>query len=220
MVLFPSTPLFSQSSIDNLRQNFQNSPANAKTNDAIVVVRYRRRKTRTPQRARANESRWHKRHRTSLRLSPGPRRPQPTLIDWIANPDTKLYSGEAVYTRDFTLATLPTKPVLLEIEGSTAISPNPDPARSHPRYSQPPRPSHRTGHASLVRPPFEAANRLYQWKASRLPLDPLYRLDVTYLLKPGSNHIEIRVYNTAINAWATLPPHDYKPLIAKFGDRF
>jgi len=49
---------------------------------------------------------------------------------------------------------------------------------------------------------------------------PPYRLDVTHLLKPGQNHIEIRVYNTAINAWAALPPHDYKPLIEKFGDRF
>jgi hypothetical protein len=29
-MLFLSTPLFSQSSIDNLRQNFQNPPANAK----------------------------------------------------------------------------------------------------------------------------------------------------------------------------------------------
>jgi hypothetical protein len=28
------------------------------------------------------------------------------------------------------------------------------------------------------------------------------------------------VYNTAFNAWSALPPHDYKPLIAKYGDRF
>ena len=49
---------------------------------------------------------------------------------------------------------------------------------------------------------------------------PPYRLDVTQLVKPGPNHIEIRVYNTAINAWAALSPHDYKALIAKYGDRF
>jgi hypothetical protein len=49
---------------------------------------------------------------------------------------------------------------------------------------------------------------------------PPYRLDVTKLLRPGQNHIEIRVYNTAINAWAAQPPRDFKPLIAKFGDRF
>jgi hypothetical protein len=34
------------------------------------------------------------------------------------------------------------------------------------------------------------------------------------------NQIEIRVYNTALNAWSALPPRDYKPLIAKYGDRF
>ena len=28
------------------------------------------------------------------------------------------------------------------------------------------------------------------------------------------------VYNTALNAWSALPPHDYAPLIAKYGDRF
>jgi hypothetical protein len=49
---------------------------------------------------------------------------------------------------------------------------------------------------------------------------PPYRLDVTKLLKPGLNHIEIRVFNTALNAWSALPPHDYKPLIEKYGDRF
>jgi hypothetical protein len=49
---------------------------------------------------------------------------------------------------------------------------------------------------------------------------PPYRLDVSKLLKTGENHIEIRVYNTAINAWAALPPHNDGPLIAKYGDRF
>jgi hypothetical protein len=49
---------------------------------------------------------------------------------------------------------------------------------------------------------------------------PPYRLDISKLLKPGQNHIEIHVYNTALNAWSALPAHDYKPLIAKYGDRF
>jgi hypothetical protein len=49
---------------------------------------------------------------------------------------------------------------------------------------------------------------------------PPYRLDIATLLKPGVNRIEIHVYNTAFNAWSALPPHDYKPLIAKYGDRF
>ena len=49
---------------------------------------------------------------------------------------------------------------------------------------------------------------------------PPYRLDVTKFLKPGLNHIEIHAFNTALNAWSALPPHDYAPLIAKYGDRF
>jgi hypothetical protein len=49
---------------------------------------------------------------------------------------------------------------------------------------------------------------------------PPYRLDVTSYLQSGRNRIEIHVYNTAINAWAGQPPRDYKPLIAKYGDRF
>jgi hypothetical protein len=49
---------------------------------------------------------------------------------------------------------------------------------------------------------------------------PPYLLDVSKFLKPGQNHIEIHVYNTALNAWSALPPHDYKPLIEKYGDRF
>ena len=49
---------------------------------------------------------------------------------------------------------------------------------------------------------------------------PPYRLAVAGFLKQGQNHVVIKVYNTAINAWAALPPHDYKPLIAKYGDRF
>jgi hypothetical protein len=49
---------------------------------------------------------------------------------------------------------------------------------------------------------------------------PPYALDVSKYLKAGENHIEIRVYNTALNAWSALPPRDYKPLIATYGDRF
>jgi hypothetical protein len=49
---------------------------------------------------------------------------------------------------------------------------------------------------------------------------PPYVLDVTKYLKPGRNQIEIQVFNTALNAWSALPPHNYAPLIAKYGDRF
>jgi len=47
---------------------------------------------------------------------------------------------------------------------------------------------------------------------------PPYRLAVDGFLKQGQNQIVIKVYNTAMNAWAALPPHDYNPLIAKYGE--
>jgi len=147
---------------------------------------------------------------------------QPTLTDWTANPDTKFYSGEAVYTRDFTLTAVPTKPVSLEIEGGTPTTPQP--------LAQPDRPvgvrnplvtGTGPGMRAWYDPPVREAAIVYinGQRAGSL-WHPPYRLDVMHLLKPGQNHIEIRVYNTAINAWAALPPHDYKPLIEKFGDRF
>jgi hypothetical protein len=49
---------------------------------------------------------------------------------------------------------------------------------------------------------------------------PPYRVDVHGALQPGQNQILIKVYNTAMNAWAALPPRNYKPLIARYGDRF
>jgi hypothetical protein len=43
---------------------------------------------------------------------------------------------------------------------------------------------------------------------------------VTKFLQLGVNHVEIHVFNTALNAWSARPRRDYGPLIAKFGDRF
>ena len=40
------------------------------------------------------------------------------------------------------------------------------------------------------------------------------------MVKPGVNHVEFHVFNTALNAWSALPPRDYGTLIAKYGDRF
>jgi hypothetical protein len=49
---------------------------------------------------------------------------------------------------------------------------------------------------------------------------PPYRLEISHLLRAGTNRIELRIFNTALNAWSALPPHNYGPLIAKYGDRF
>jgi hypothetical protein len=128
-----------------------------------------------------------------------------TPTDWIADPSTIHYSGEGIYTRDFTLTVAPTGPVFLEVDGG---KPETVPARA-------------THIAAYYDPPVQAAALVtINGKTAGALWHPPYRLDVSKLLKPGVNHIEIDVYNTALNAWSALPPHDYAPLIAKYGDKF
>ena len=150
---------------------------------------------------------------------------EPTLTDWTADPATLHYSGEGVYSRDFTLGKLQTAPTYLEVDGGTTLAeprkPG-DPPVLLPNGLPDPRIT-RTGpgiHAYYDPPIHEAALVNINGKPAGALWHPPYRLDVTSLLKPGTNHIEIRVYNTALNAWSALPKHDYKPLIAKYGDRF
>jgi len=150
-----------------------------------------------------------------------------TLADWTSDPSTKNYSGEAVYTREFTLSSaVPSAPVYLEVDGGTALpgAPNSPPEHEALGANGLPNPLiTRPGpgmHAYFDPPIHEAALVSINGQVAGALWHPPYRLDVTKLLKTGENHIEIRVFNTALNAWSALPPHDYGPLIAKYGDRF
>jgi hypothetical protein len=150
---------------------------------------------------------------------------EPTLKDWISDPSTLHYSGEAIYSRDLTLNTLPAGTLFLEVDGGKALpgSPNPPPDHTLGPDGLPNPLITRTGpgmHAYYDPPVRAAALVTINGQAAGALWHPPYRLDVTRLLKPGVNHIEIRVYNTALNAWSALPPHNYQPLIAKYGDRF
>jgi hypothetical protein len=75
-------------------------------------------------------------------------------------------------------------------------------------------------HAYFDPPIREAALVVINGKPVGALWHPPYRLDITDAMHTGTNHIEIHVYNTALNAWSALPPHDYGPLKAKYGDRF
>jgi hypothetical protein len=154
-----------------------------------------------------------------------------TLKDWTADPSTLHYSGEAIYSRDVTLKQPVSGPVYLEVLGGSAIpgAPNGPPERDAARpevlgANGLPNPLiTRPGpgmHAWYDPPIREAALVTINGQAAGALWHPPYRLDVGKLLKPGVNHIEIKVYNTALNAWSALPPRDYGPLIAKYGDRF
>src|ERR1700722_7107918 len=132
---------------------------------------------------------------------------EPVLADWSIDPATRFYSGEAVYERDLKLDKLPFGATFLEVKGGTQVT----------------QPTARTdsGMRAGYDPPVrDAAIVTINGRRVGSLWHPPYRLPVEGFLKPGQNHIVIKVYNTAINAWAALPPHDYQPLIAKYGDRF
>jgi hypothetical protein len=148
------------------------------------------------------------------------------LADWTADAATLHYSGEAIYSRDVTLSKVPHAPVYLSVEGGAALPGAPNSPNEHPPLGPDGLPNPlvtRPGpgmHAYFDPPIHEAALVTINGRPAGAIWHPPYRLDVTKLLKPGVNHIEIHVYNTALNAWSALPPRDYKPLIAKYGDRF
>jgi hypothetical protein len=137
----------------------------------------------------------------------GTSRQEESLQDWTADPATRFYSGEAVYTKDFSLDRLPAGTIEFGIDGGEPV---PIPA-TLPAY----------GMRAWFDPPIrEAANVFLNGQAAGSLWRPPYRLEVTKLLHAGVNRVEIRVFNTAINAWAALPPHDYTLLNATYGQRF
>ena len=149
------------------------------------------------------------------------------LADWTADASTLHYSGEVVYSRDFTLSSNAGGAMFLEVDGGSPVPG--DPAGQLPEHVVPAADdlTHplvtRTGPGmrAYFDPPIrEAALVKINGKAAGSLWHPPYRLDITSLLKPGRNNIEIHVFNTALNAWSAQPPHDYSPLKAKYGDRF
>jgi hypothetical protein len=155
---------------------------------------------------------------------------EPTLTDWTADPSTKNYSGEAVYTRDINLPNPATHPVYLEVSGGKPLPGAPNTAPERGLASEVLGPDGlpnpfitRTGpgmHAYYDPPIREAALVTINGQSAGALWHPPYRLDVTRFVHSGVNHVEFHVFNTALNAWSALPPHDYGPLIAKYGDRF
>lgn len=150
-----------------------------------------------------------------------------TPNDWTAAPATLHYSGEVIYQHEITNLKLPTAArILLQIDGGKPLPgmPNSAPMEQTVTASGMPNPlvTH-TGpgmHAYFDPPLHEAAIVAINGTIAGALWHPPYALDVTPYLKPGNNLIELHVYNTALNAWSALPPHDYKPLVAQYGDRF
>lgn len=131
------------------------------------------------------------------------------LQSWTELAGRKNFSGEAVYTKTITIsaADLKNSKILLDFG---AGSPTTDP-----------RPAGSNGVRALLDPPLrEAAIVTINGQRIGSLWHAPYRLDVSKALKPGANAVEVRVYNTAINAWAGVTPRDFAPLYARYGKRF
>jgi hypothetical protein len=130
------------------------------------------------------------------------------LVSWTEDEATRHFSGEAVYTKDLKLNAGQLKGARLSLDfgPGTALASTPKvPAGMRAMYESPIR---------------EAAQVFVNGKAAGALWHPPYRLDVTPLLRAGTNKIEVKVANLAVNALAgrTLP--DYRLLSARYGQRF
>jgi hypothetical protein len=134
-----------------------------------------------------------------------------SLISWTELAGEQYYSGEAVYSRNFSidssLAMPATSTIFLDFGPGT---PTTDP-----------RPPNASGMRALLDPPIrEAAIVFINGKRAGSLWHPPYRIGISRYIHPGENRIEVHVYNTAINLLAGQPPRDYSALRAKYGGRF
>jgi hypothetical protein len=135
----------------------------------------------------------------------------PALTSWTDLPGRQFYSGEVIYSRNFKVDTNQTSSrdstLFLDFGAGTPFE-----DKRRPNAS---------GMLALLDPPIrEAAMVFINGKRAGSLWHPPYRIAVSQFIHPGENHVEVRVYNTAINLLAGQPPRDYTDLRAKYGRRF
>lgn len=131
-----------------------------------------------------------------------------TLKSWADDETTRYFSGTAVYEKsvDVTAAFLKTgNTAMIDFGDGKAIDVVPQ----------------RNGMRTFYDPPIREAAVIYVngQKAGSLWCPP-YKLDVTRLLKPGSNSVRVVVGNTALNYMSGHKLPDYKLLNLRYGERF
>lgn len=131
------------------------------------------------------------------------------LTSWTELPGKQNFSGEAVYSRSFSIEHAPMAGAHLFLDFGTGTAITDDR-----------RPNAAGMHALLDPPIREAAIVFINGKRAGSLWHPPYRIDISEFVHSGENRIEVRVYNTAINLLAGQPPRDYSALRAKYGRRF
>ena len=149
----------------------------------------------------------------------------PALRSWADEPGLRTYSGEAIYRKAVempaTMIEKLTAKLTEKLTGAQRLildfgegKPLPIPSGSSMDDA---RNSARTWLEAPIR---EAAVVFVNGERAGSVWCPPYRLDVTRWMKPGANHIEVRVTNTAMNEMAGESLPDFTALYAKFGRRF
>ncbi|HXE07284.1 MAG TPA: glycosyl hydrolase, partial [Acidobacteriaceae bacterium] len=134
----------------------------------------------------------------------------PQLVSWTRNEKTRYYSGVVIYSKEFDLpeAALHDAKLILSFGKGAPI--NMPPGATNAEHT----------HAWFDPPIREAAVVYVNGKRAGSLWHPPYELDVTTLLKPGRNRIDVHVANTAINELAGESLPDYRLLWARYGRRF
>ncbi len=130
------------------------------------------------------------------------------LASWTDKEATRFFSGVGVYTKDVKLSTAQLKGqrVVLDFGPGTPLAATPKvPAGMRAMVDSPVR---------------EAAQVWVNGKRAGAVWHPPYRIDVTSWLTPGSNRIEVRVANLALNTLAGHALPDYRLLSARYTQRF
>ncbi len=131
------------------------------------------------------------------------------LHSWTDDPETRFYSGRATYRK-----TVPVTPDLLQPGITVYLDFGEGTPVTAAAQKQP------GTRAWLESPIREAAVVYVNGERAGSVWRPPYRIDVTHLLRPGDNTVEVIVANLAINELAGSPPPDYTALIRKYGKRF
>jgi hypothetical protein len=131
------------------------------------------------------------------------------LMSWTEIEERKYYSGEAVYSRTFSLDHVIAADTRIVLDFGEGIATTDN------------RPPSAPGTRALLDPPIREAAVIYVngLRAGSL-WHPPYKMAIDRLLHPGENRIEVHVYNTAINEMAGQSRLDYTALNAYYEKRF
>ena len=133
----------------------------------------------------------------------------PDLVTWISQKDTQFYSGVATYRKSFEAPSLEKKTRLLLNFGEGKPTVEAAASEDHPGM-----------HAELDAPVRDGAVVYVNGKIAGSLWHPPYEVDITSLVKSGSNNLEIRVANTSINEMAGEALPDFRLLWERYGERF